>query len=192
MQRTRLISRLVGLLVLIAALVIGPWATAEDHDLDETHKRSKCSWGSSFKRLVGLENFRCSYALVVGVGDYEHWNDLEAPLADVLRVRDYLIKEAGFDYVVVLTNAKATKERIEKLMLESFPDLLGPNDRFLFYFSGHGTQRKTHGGVKGYLPLQVSGERGYATMISMDDLQNSTRGVPSVPEMLGPYPSVTP
>ena len=176
MQRARPISRLAGLLVLIAALVIGPWATAEDHDLDETFERSEglpCSWGSSIERLFGLKNFACSYALVVGVGDYEHWNNLEAPLADARRVRDYLIEEAGFDYVVVLTNAKATRERIEELMLEFFPDRLGDKDRFLFYFSGHGTQRETgRGNVKGYLPLQDSREKGYAKMISMDDLQD--------------------
>ena len=37
---------------------------------------------------------------------------------------DYLFKEAGFDYVHLLTEEKVTKARVAELMSDKFPDLL--------------------------------------------------------------------
>ncbi|MEZ5933594.1 MAG: caspase family protein [Alphaproteobacteria bacterium] len=59
---------------------------------------------------------------------------------DALRMQDFLLDEAGFDYVHVLTNEKATAERIRELMDDIFPDLITENDRF-FHWSGHGDTR---------------------------------------------------
>ena len=83
-------------------------------------------------------------------------------------MRDFLINGAGFDYVVTLKDERASLDLIRCLMDTAFPELLGPNDRFLFYFSGHGTERQSGGRTIGYLPLKSSDPTAYHTMIDMD------------------------
>lgn len=69
------------------------------------------------KRFTGTARYNKSYALVIGISEYTPaWWTLEAPVVDATRIRDFLIHDAGFDYVVTLTNRRATKERITKLM----------------------------------------------------------------------------
>jgi hypothetical protein len=128
------------------------------------------SWGTIFSEFFSNQGFNKSYALVIGIGDYDYWKHLEAPAFDAIRFKKFLVENAGFDYVVTLTQEKATLERIRRLMIDVFPNLLQKNDRFLFYFSGHGTQRKIGGRTIGYLPLKNSRKQGYANMIDMDEI----------------------
>lgn len=154
---------------------------AEEKDLSHTEqtnieeiyqKKESKSWGDVFYNLFNRKDFGKSYALVVGIGDYQQeWLKLEAPFRDACRVRDFLIHEAGFDYVVTLTNAKATSYKIDKWMVEDFPKLIDEDDRFLFYFSGHGTQQIRKDIPFGYLVLQNCGIKSYGSMIAMKDIE---------------------
>lgn len=169
-------ARFCCCLILTGLALTVSTAGAQERNLDQTYEKAESfAWGDIYRQIFNRSGFGKSYALVIGIGDYEHWSDLKASLADATRVRDHLINEAGFDYVVTLTNARATKSRVEKLMLEYFPSVLGKDDRFLFYFSGHGTQRKIGDEKIGYLPLQNATETGYADMISMEDVQRWSR-----------------
>jgi formylglycine-generating enzyme required for sulfatase activity len=97
--------------------------------------------------------------------------NLEAPVLDATRVRDFLV-EAGFDIVITLTDQAATKRRIEQLMEVHVPHLLEPDDRFLFYFSGHGDTRDLYPDRKrGYLVLSDAPEDGWSEMIGMDSIE---------------------
>nr|VFJ94009.1 MAG: Caspase domain-containing protein [Candidatus Kentron sp. LFY] len=142
---------------------------------DELHISKKIGFASSFiNRILGRKQFNKSYALVIGVSDYSGaWDDLQTK-EDPERVKNFLIDKAGFDAVITLRNERATKERIEILMEDFFPNILGEKDRFLFYFSGHGTQRDIiHLGnrqTKGYLVLSDSG-RLHGKMINMDKVK---------------------
>jgi hypothetical protein len=61
-------------------------------------------------------------------------------------------------------------------MQEVFPSNINSNDRFLFYWSGHGvTYPLPNGGNIGYLPLSSSGKKAYGSMVSMTDIQNWDR-----------------
>jgi len=146
-------------------------------NIDEIYqKKGSTSWGDIYSKFFNRNEFRKSYALVIGVGDYnQDWNKLEAPYHDAIRVRDFLINDAGFDYVITLTNAKAIKAKINKLMEETFPKLITKNDRFLFYYSGHGTQRMIGSSPLGYLPLQNSGFETFGNMISMEEIERWDR-----------------
>jgi hypothetical protein len=124
--------------------------------------------GEVIARFVGFTEFRRSAALVIGVGTYDKLTRLEAPTVDADRVRGFLIDGAGFDYVVTLKDGRANLDLIRCLMDTAFPTLLGPNDRFLFYFSGHGMERQIGGRTIGYLPLKSSNPTAYHTMIGMD------------------------
>ena len=164
--------RLVSLLALVALLLSAlPSFGAED-----LWRRPAASpLRELFARLFGSERFGKSYALVIGVGDYDDrsFTKLDAPKNDALRVRDFLVKEAGFDYVQTLTDADATRNRISQLMDKDFPDRLQSNDRFLFYFSGHGVTRTLgiEGGKRGYLVLKKSHRQAWDEMIDMPQIR---------------------
>ncbi len=77
-------------------------------------------------------------ALLIGVGDYQ---SLEPPLPgiplDIITMREtaYLL---GFDKITELQGKQATLKGIRQT-LKQFASQVGPNDRVLIYFSGHGS-----------------------------------------------------
>ena len=132
---------------------------------------------SNFERLLhraGFTDLQKSYALVVGISEFDQFSDLPTE-RDPTRVRDYLINEAGFDYVHILTEEKVTKARLEELMIDEFRPLIGPSDRFLFYWSGHGETLEVGGGEMGFLPLAQSDKQAFSTMVAMSDLTRWNR-----------------
>lgn len=148
------------------------FSQANERNLHDKYEKKE---DSSPIKLVNAffkqERFNKSYAIVIGLSDYNEWKHLEACYYDALKVRNYLTNDAKFDYVVTLTNNKAQKTVISKYMEEVFPKLLAEGDRFLFYFSGHGTQRKLGNRIRGYLPMLNSGQETWSDMISMDDIE---------------------
>jgi uncharacterized caspase-like protein len=163
--------RTFGVLVFLATFWVVSPASAAGIDQEYRKPADKKTWGELLLDFVGHSGVGRSYALVVGISKFDDYPSL--PTAnDPLRMRDFLVNEAGFDYVHVLTDEKATKARIEELMVDVLPGMIHNNDQFLFYWSGHGTQRPNDfGGQLGYLPLSSSPIGRYATMISMADIQ---------------------
>lgn len=127
--------------------------------------------------LLGLnvKGYNNSYALVIGISKYSNKSNFqELPTEnDPIRMKDYLINEAGFEHVHLLTEEKVTLSRVRELMSEVFPTKLRKNDRFLFYWSGHGLSYKLpRGGYKGFLPLAITeNEKKYSSMISMNNIK---------------------
>jgi peptidoglycan hydrolase-like protein with peptidoglycan-binding domain len=158
------------LALLVAVLWVGSPATA---GIDEAYQKPRAAktWGDLLVDFVGFQGFSKTYALVVGISEFEGYPSL--PTAnDPIRMRSFLTNEAGFDYVHVLTDEKATKARIDELMVDILPGMIDENDQFLFYWSGHGEQRlDARGSHVGYLPLASSPAKRYSTMISMGDIQ---------------------
>jgi formylglycine-generating enzyme required for sulfatase activity len=94
---------------------------------------------------VGL--YQGSYALLVGISDYTAgWPDLGSVPGELNRV-EAVLKKQGFEVVKVMNpDSRGLKQAYE--------DFIGrygyiPENRLLFFFSGHGHTRK--GGTKGYL-----------------------------------------
>jgi hypothetical protein len=69
-----------------------------------------------------------------------------------------LLQDMGFDYVRLLTDGEVTKNNLETIMLDEIRTTVGANDRFVFYWSGHGDQlvRSDTNTPFGFLPLQES------------------------------------
>ncbi|MEM8980958.1 MAG: SUMF1/EgtB/PvdO family nonheme iron enzyme, partial [Pseudomonadota bacterium] len=128
---------------------------------------------SFLNRLVaraGFGDFQRSYALVIGVNEFADFSYL--PTAeDPKRLATYLFEEAGFDYVHLLTGEAVTRQRLEGLFLDEFREKVNPNDRFLFYWSGHGETVNVRGVEKGFLPLANSDKTKISTMIAMSDVK---------------------
>ncbi len=138
--------------------------------IDETLVRAAQS--SGVERLLqraGFREIRKSYALVIGISTFDEFNDLPTE-QDATAVARYLVEEAGFDHVHLLTGDKVTKARLNELMLDDFRTLVGSGDRFLFYWSGHGETLGVGSGARGFLPVKASRKGRFSTMVSMDDI----------------------
>lgn len=177
MKATAWVCALLGAFVVSGQLYAG-----------QNHRYNKPvpSLGERVGQLLNRDSgFDQSVAIILGVSDYGgDWESITTARADPLRMRKFLI-DAGFDIVVILTDDEVTKENVERYMEDVFPELLGPKDRFLFYYSGHGTQRKLRNGrVRGYLPLSSSERGKWSSMISMDDLSDWHRNFESAKHVL--------
>jgi len=91
--------------------------------------------------------YKGSYALIIGVSDYTNgWPDLRSIPEELDHIEETLQKQ-GFHVTRVMNpDSKALNTAFE-----NFIDQFGfePDNRLLFFFSGHGHTRK--GGEKGYL-----------------------------------------
>lgn len=154
---------------MLACLSQAAHAALEDIEgLKVYQKTSGASWGEQLQSLWKQPNYNKSYALIIGISDFEHFDSL--PESDPVRMRDFLLNEAGFDEVYVLTDRNVTLTKLRQLMEDELPAKLKSNDRFLFYWSGHGTTRKDSDKPKGYLPFSVSRPDQYSSMLSMQAL----------------------
>ncbi len=96
-------------------------------------------YGGTISESTPLPNGR-SVAFLVGVSNYEDpaFPNLPFVYNDIEAMTNFLLGSGGFDEVFVATNEVATKDLIGDYMSNKFRNLLGSEDRLLFYFSGHG------------------------------------------------------
>lgn len=178
MSKVRIQHCLTAILAVMAAmfLFVGATSAAGVDRLFEKRISDK-TWGEQLADAVGFGGFSKSYALVIGISDYTGSFDDLPTANDARRMADYLFDEAGFDYVHLLTEDKVTKDRVAELMSDKFPELIDNNDRFFFYWSGHGDTRSVaHGdGKAGYLALSDTPSRKWSRMIAMEDVQRWNR-----------------
>ncbi|MFN7921814.1 MAG: SUMF1/EgtB/PvdO family nonheme iron enzyme [Bryobacteraceae bacterium] len=100
--------------------------------------------------------FRRSVAFLAGVSTYENNSlpRLKWVPSDIASLRDFLLTDGGFDTVLELREENVTRSTIEDYMATKFTSassLLGPEDRLLFYYSGHGADQL---GKIGYLQFR--------------------------------------
>jgi WD40 repeat protein len=120
--------------------------------------------------------YTASHAVVIGIDDYK--NDRLPPLSTGAKgaraVAEMLHEELGFDAenIVLLQNEQATQRAIRRAMTDPLSRLekVGPDDRVIIYFGGHGVTFDTAQGEVGCIaPYDI--EPGYIdSTIPMDEL----------------------
>ena len=103
-----------------------------------TEAASSTSGGGTF--AGGSRSGGRTYGIFAGISDYPGTdNDLDFTADDALRVRDALIRGGGLraEDAVTLTDADATIANVERA-LEDIASRAGPDDTFVFFYSGHG------------------------------------------------------
>jgi hypothetical protein len=124
-------------------------------------------------------------AVVIGVGSYAKLGEsLELPGAsqgarDLARL---LQQDAGYDQVLPLTDALATRSAIRDLLLENLPAQLSAEDSLLVFFAGHGV-----GGDFGepyLLPYDADPADLQGTGLSVDELGSSLRNALQVASLV--------
>jgi len=100
--------------------------------------------GRESPRQAVVEGGARVFAVMVGVSDYDgEANDLPFTDEDARKLAEDLRRDGSLnDASVVLTNAEATVEGV-RAAFRRVAAQAGPEDMFLFFFSGHGDQRPT-------------------------------------------------
>ncbi len=170
--------RLKPVLVFAVFALAGLPSQAMGEGIDQLYTKpgGEKSWGQQALEYIGIgAGSTRSYAFVVGISDYKGGFEPLQTKSDPIRMKNLLLHIAGFDEVHLLTDEKVTQDRVRQLMEVEFPQRADANDRFLFYWSGHGIARPGNKGVSGYLSLSASGRKEFHTMVTMDDIERWSR-----------------
>jgi hypothetical protein len=96
---------------------------------------------SDLPNVVYGRPFANSYALLFGISTYnDEDRNLPGAAQDVERMKAYLTAQ-GFDRVVVLSDRAVTESALRQVQAH-FNNQIGPEDRLLIYYAGHGQQSK--------------------------------------------------
>jgi ankyrin repeat protein len=119
-------------------------------------------------------------AVVIGIDDYEHWPALEGAASDARRVSETL-RAIGFDDVIEIYGAKATRRNLLTQLGEELALRTDESSLAMIYFAGHGQTETLPGGQKrGYIiPVDGDREQVFATAISMDQLRDLSNRLPA-------------
>lgn len=141
------------------------------------------------------EGFEQSWAIVVGINDYggEH-PTLANAVNDAREIARILEEDYAFDYVIYLDeeHTPPTRENILSWLLDrlsnNIPPLdedptvqVGPNDRVIFFFAGHGFTRHSADGTiqQGFLIPQDATKGRISDYIDMSELHEACKWIPA-------------
>jgi len=128
--------------------------------------------GQAVEAVIGSDASIPRYhALVIGINDYRHWQDLRQARQDAEKVAGILRDEYGFGDVVTLYDRDATRDSVV-LTIRSLTRQLGRNDSLLVYFAGHGYFDRVS--AEGYWVTAEARERIGSEPAITDWLDNST------------------
>lgn len=117
--------------------------------------------------------FDTSWAVVIGIDAYRHGiATLRSARADAEAVGRLLVEEHGYD-LFLLVDADATRGRLLHLLNEQLPQRVGPNDRVLFYFAGHGVALDGESGPEGYLVPQDAYPDEETSLLAMREVHDA-------------------
>jgi len=116
----------------------------EENALDKENSTQTRMSGQGFKR-----------ALVVGINNYNNFNDLPSCVADAEKFSEILIKKYGFlkKDIVLLTDDAVDGKNFRAALKNLFINV-SAKDRIVLFFSGHGTTQLKGGILQECLVLQ--------------------------------------
>jgi hypothetical protein len=124
--------------------------------------------------------YGASHALLVGINKYERVNPLSFAVNDAEGIAQCLVNQLGFPArnIQVLRDGNATKAGILKTFMRFANGGIGPDDRILFFFAGHGHtlpgRRET-----GFLVPQDGDLDEISTLIRWDELTRNADLIPA-------------
>ena len=124
-----------------------------------------------------LSLYNKSWAVVIGVNNYEKWPGLEYAVNDATSVKKRMEK-LGFDEIITLMDNEATKHNITQILGDKLPHEVQREDRLLIFFAGHGLTEEIGGRQYGYI-IPVDGEKQnyYSSAISMAQVREFSKRI---------------
>ncbi len=118
--------------------------------------------------------FAHSLAVVIGIDAYGHGIPrLTTAVNDATRLAELLQAEHGYETILLTQEATGqpiTQERLRTLFNQDCAARLGPDDRLLVYFAGHGVALDGDDGPAGYLVPQDARPDDPSSLLAMTDL----------------------
>jgi Caspase domain len=129
----------------------------------------------------GQPPFRRSVAFLAGVSHYNHISQqLDFVKTDLTDFRNFLLTDGGFDTVYEVREGNVSRGLIDDFMSKYFSDPegpVGPEDRLLFYYSGHGGAQN---GVVPYLLFQnANPPADYTDALRVRDVYDWAKSIPA-------------
>ncbi|SDH23272.1 MULTISPECIES: polysaccharide deacetylase family protein [unclassified Duganella] len=129
------------------------------------------------EKIAVSTGYANSYAVVIGINDYQKWPKLQYAVQDAKAIRETLVGKFGFDNerVFTLTNGEATRNNILAVFHDKLAEArLKKDDRIFVFFAGHGATRQLSSGRNlGYIiPADSDPQQVSVDAIPMTDLQN--------------------
>lgn len=141
--------------------------------------------GSSIRPVASAARAGATFAVVVGISDYQNISDLQYADKDAEAFAEFLRSRAGGSldqqHLVLLTNKNATGGKVAAA-LDDLLELVKKGDRVIFYFSGHGDVEIKTIFQSGYLLCWDSPTKAYkgnGGTYTLSDLQSFTNTLSS-------------
>jgi peptidoglycan/xylan/chitin deacetylase (PgdA/CDA1 family)/uncharacterized caspase-like protein len=131
------------------------------------------------------EMYGKSWAVVIGINNYQYWPKLEYAVNDAKAIAEALENKMGFphDNIYTLTDGEATSEKIKEVMgyVLANPEKIKDNDRVFVFFAGHGMTRTIPSGKSlGYIiPSDAELDKFQNRAISMTQLSDFASMIPA-------------
>jgi Caspase domain len=122
-----------------------------------------------------------SWALVIGINDYQYASRLSYACNDAEAVASVLVNELHFpkSQLSILKDGGATRQAIMDAYLGLVTEASNSDDRVFVFFAGHGTTVKGSKGEVGYL-VPVDGDpRRLASLVRWDELIRNAELIPA-------------
>lgn len=122
-----------------------------------------------------------SWALVVGINEYDRAQKLDSAVSDAKGVADAIKNLFGIqeEQITRLLNGEATKHRILSSFLRYAGDEVSEDDRIVIFFAGHGLTQPGRRGQSGFL-VPVDGDpKDLSTLIRWDELTRNADLIPA-------------
>ena len=132
-----------------------------------------------------LNPYRESWAVIIGINEYQHWPKLRYPVNDANAIEQTLINKFGFkkEHIRKLVDGEATRARIMQVIGDELTDSTKVNreDRVFFFFAGHGATRSMADKrqVGFIVPVDADTNNYYSTAISMNELRDASDLIPA-------------
>lgn len=123
-----------------------------------------------------LQPFERSWAVIIGIDDYQHIGKLKFAVSDAKAVKRLLQDKYGFaaDNIVDLYNAQATREKILSVLGDELPHKIGERDRLMVYFAGHGETYLNNGYL---IPVDYRQGKYRSSAVSMTELKDILKDI---------------
>ena len=122
--------------------------------------------------------FATSHAVVIAIDAYKRGVPrLQNAVRDGLAVGRALGVDHGFA-VQALFDERATADAVHRLLFEELPARVGPNDRVIVYFAGHGVSVSSSDGPNGYLLCQDAARDAPESFTAMRTVHDRLTALP--------------
>lgn len=132
-----------------------------------------------------LNPYRESWAVIIGINEYQHWPKLRYPVNDANAIEQTLMNKFGFkrEHIRKLIDGEATRAHIMQVIGDELTDSTKVNreDRVFFFFAGHGATRSMADKrqVGFIVPVDADTNNYYSTAISMNELRDASDLIPA-------------